>query len=461
MSWTGVFSGFPREGSECTMGKKNVLKAAAFLLLFVLCFQPVSRLFSQPADRRNYQWIAGFYEEPENSLDAVYIGSSNCYAFWNPLLAWESHGITVYPYACNDQPFAATSYLITEVHKTQPEALIIVNLNSLRDTVISVNNMHYLLDNMPLSWNKLQLTRYLCREDGLSLSESMEFYLPIIRYHERWSELDQKDFDFTFNGLKGASNYASHLQTSQDITQRYKTGTEPMEPEAEVVQLVDDLLDYCDENQVNILFVTVPRAESKEDTVDAFLYLNQRIRDRGYPVLDLMDKVDEIGIETAKDYYNDQHTNIHGSIKFTRYLSDYLVENYGFRNKRGDARYESWDAGREKYAGYMDAQVLDLEYDGSERDYTLTEPASLKAKKQEGTIAVTWQPVEGAEGYAVYKKTGSGRWKRAAEVTEPAWTDTQPAEETTITYRVVPVRFGDGGAPCYGKFAYKGVSIKT
>ncbi len=443
------------------MRKKEFLRAVAFAVLFILCFRPVSRLFSQPEDRRNYQWVGGFYEEPEASLDAVYIGSSNCYAFWNPLLAWESHGITVYPYATNDQPFAATSYLITEVRKTQPDALIIVNLNSLRDTVINVNNMHYLLDNMPFSLNKLRLTQYLCEEEGLSLGNSMEFYLPIIRYHERWSKLKQKDFDFTFNGLKGASNYATHMQNIQDVTALYKFGAAPKEPEPEVVQMVDDLLDYCDENRVKILFVTVPRAEREQDTVDEFLYLNRRIESRGYPVLDMMDKLQQTGIEPARDYYNDHHTNVHGSIKFTRYLADYLVANYGFQNKRGDARYESWDAGREKYSGYMDGYVLDLEYNGSPRDYSLTEPASLKAKKQEGAVVLTWQSVEGAAGYAVYKKTGSGRWKWAGETAAATWTDAAPAKESTITYRVVPMGFSEDGSVVYGKFAYKGISVKT
>lgn len=443
------------------MTKKNVIKTAAFLLLFVVCFRPVSRLFSQPEDRRNYQWIAGFYEEPENTLDAVYIGSSNCYAFWNPLVAWQSHGIAVYPYASNDQPFAVTAHLITEVRKTQPDALIIVNLNSLRDTVINENNMHYLLDNMPLSRNKIALTRHLCEQEELSLSESMEFYLPIIRYHERWNELKRTDFEYSFNGLKGASNYSTHLQNFQDVTHLYKTGTAPLEPDREVVEMVEQLLDYCDEQHVRILFVTVPRAERQQDTVNEFLYLNDLIGSRGYPVLDMMDKLEETGIETVRDYYNDHHTNIHGSIKFTRYLAEYLVDNYGFRNKQGDPRYESWSAGREKYSAYMDAQVLDLEHNGSARDYSLPEPGALKGQKQEDTVVITWNPVEEAQGYSVYRKTGSGRWKRLADVPEPVYTDTDAEQGKTLIYRVVPMRFDRSGLPVYGRFAYKGVSVKT
>ena len=76
-------------------------------------------------------------------------------------------------------------------------------------------------------------------------------------------------------------------------------------------------------------------------------------------------------------------------------------------------------------------------------------------------MVLTWQPTEGAKGYAVYKKTGSGRWKRAGETVEATWTDGAPARESTITYRVVPMGFGENGEITYGKFAYKGIGVKT
>lgn len=441
---------------------KNLFKAVAFFVLFVFCFIPVNKVVSQPEDKRNHQWIAGFYEEPENSLDAVYIGSSNCYAFWNPLIAWESHGITVYPYACNDQPFAATSHLIEEVHKTQPQATIIVNVNSLWETKIKNTDIHYLLDNMPLSRNKLALTKHLCRKADLDFAESLEYYLPIIRYHERWNEVDMRDFDVPLDGLKGASTYHNHINGIQNITDLYRVGETPAEPEEAVEQLLEELLDYCDENRVkNILFVTVPRAEKAAEAPDVFLSLNETIASRGYDVLDMMDMLEETGLELFRDYYNDTHTNIHGSIKFTRYLAEYLVTNYGFRDKRGQEDYSSWDTARKKYAAYMDGCVLDLEYDGSGRDYTLSEPGGLKAQKLEDGVAVTWQSVNGADGYAVYKKTGSGRWKHLDDVVGNDILDTEMKADSTQIYRVIAYRTQEDGRPCYGRFAYNGVSVKT
>ena len=39
--------------------------------------------------------------------------------------------------------------------------------------------------------------------------------------------------------------------------------------------------------------------------------------ERGFDTLNLKDQQAELGINTATDYYNAGHTNIHGSIKYT------------------------------------------------------------------------------------------------------------------------------------------------
>ena len=66
---------------------KNVMpvfaKCAAFGAIFAVLFGLMARTLRYFPDYRNYQTIGGFYHESENSLDAVYLGSSNCYAFWN------------------------------------------------------------------------------------------------------------------------------------------------------------------------------------------------------------------------------------------------------------------------------------------------------------------------------------------------------------------------------------------
>ncbi len=67
---------------------KKILKTICFLLLLAVLLVPLQYVFTQE-DRRSYHVLNGFYLEPENSLDAVYIGASTAYAFWQPALGWD------------------------------------------------------------------------------------------------------------------------------------------------------------------------------------------------------------------------------------------------------------------------------------------------------------------------------------------------------------------------------------
>lgn len=441
------------------MKKKYIIKAVAFIVIFAVLFGGLSKIMTYPADYRNYQWVAGFYEEPDESLDAVYIGSSNCYAFWNPLTAWQEYGIAVYPYATNAQPFAAAKYLIKEARKTQPDAVFIVNINTLEDNGLDISSIHHLLDYMPFSLNKLALTRYLAEVGGYSLAESMELYLPIIRYHDRWAELNPEDFQYEVDGFKGASTYSSFLDGISDISDIYITTAEEAECTPELTDLVNDLLDYCDEEQVKVVFVTVPRAESDEALVQKFNAVNSLIASRGYPILNLIDKTDEVGLDLTKDYYNRTHTNIHGAVKFTRYLSEYLIENYQFEDKRGQEAYADWDEAWFRYEQLLSPYLLEIEKDGAFVDVDLEEPEELAAKTDAETVQLLWQAVEKADGYAIYRKTGDGGfWGRIGETSALEYVDPEAVQGEAYYYTVVPYYQVDQ-EKYYGAFSYYGIHV--
>lgn len=437
---------------------KNLLKAVVFLLIFVILFCSISKVFTAPGDYRNYQWIAGFYEEPEDSLDAVYIGSSNCYAFWNPLVAWEKYGITVYPFNSNTQPIIAAEHLIKEVRKTQPDALFILNTNTLGEKMMTNVRYHYLLDYLPFSMNKLSLTQYLSEAAGLSFEDSLEFYFPIIRYHTRWDELSYQDFHYEVDGLKGASAYRLYLETAEDISKDYIITDETAAPPDFITEAFTSLLDYCDEEDVNILFVTVPRAEESELIAKQINALNQQITDRGYPVLDLMDQPEVMGANPIRDYYNIGHMNVHGSVKYTQYLSEYLIEHYGFEDKRGQAAYASWDEGWEAYSEVLSQSVLEFELDLTCRDFTISSPKNLKAKATKDGVQLSWNASQGAEQYVIYRKLSGGTWSSYAVTEALSFTDAHAQSGSRYVYRVVPACQRDG-ATYYGEFAYFGVTV--
>lgn len=440
------------------MKSKKCIKAITFILLFVVSFSFITRIVTVSSSNMEYQWMSGIYEEPEGSLDAVYLGSSNCYAFWNPNLAWEEYGIAVYPYTCSSQPLIVAEYLIKEARKTQPNAVFVVNINTLGDGSVSDTVMHRLLDFMPLSQNKLELTDYLCDLADLSFSDRLEYYLPIIRYHEKWAELTADNFSTEINDLKGGNAYSWHLGDVKDVSGDYKTSEESLDISEALEQSINSLLDYCDEENVKIVFVTVPRAEAKMETVQKFNTVNKLITDRGYPIIDLMDCPEEVNIDPSTDYYNNTHTNIHGALKLTHYISEYLIENYDFEDKRQDEAYSSWNESYEKYADIIAPYVLDIELDPKHRDFELSAPDNLKVTTDNKAVTVSWDSVQNADGYIVYKQLGNGAWSAINDITDTSYSDTDVKAETVYSYTVVPYKTVDG-EKIYGNYLYNGLEV--
>lgn len=341
------------------MNKKNWLKLGLFLTIFCILFSKISLIFTFENDKNNYHWISGFFEEKKDSLDVVFVGSSDVYAFWQAPLAYESYGVTSYPLSCDSQPFIAARYLIDDARKQQPDALYVVVINTLvpisreDDNFSEPSTLHFVLDYYPLSSNKLKLTWRLTDLGNYSYSDRLEFFLPIIRYHSVWYRLSETNFNFSFLPFKGGDTYDFFLNRETDISDSYHSSSTTATLDETRYETVIELLKYCKEKNLNVLFVTMPRASS-EETAAIYNATEELIESYDFPVLDLMDKVDELGLDLTKDYYNKYHTNIHGSIKVTNYIAKYLVDNYGFTDKRNTANLEDWENAVKSYHEIID-----------------------------------------------------------------------------------------------------------
>ena len=88
-------------------GMATAGKVVCFLFIFVLLICVIRRPLVADRDPR----ITKFYQEKPNSLDIVFIGSSNTYAFWSPLYAWSNYGIATYDYAAAGQAILSYRYM--------------------------------------------------------------------------------------------------------------------------------------------------------------------------------------------------------------------------------------------------------------------------------------------------------------------------------------------------------------
>lgn len=95
-----------------------LLRVILFVCLTAALVYAAGSVLNNNGDQKSANNIGRFYGLEENSLDAVYIGSSRVYAFWTPLFAFEQRGICVWNYASPASPLEAVPIFIDEILKT-------------------------------------------------------------------------------------------------------------------------------------------------------------------------------------------------------------------------------------------------------------------------------------------------------------------------------------------------------
>ena len=423
------------------------IKIPAFLTGLILIIYLISRTFGN-TDYRIYQDFIGFYEEPENSLDAVYIGASNVYYYFQAPLAWHEYGIAVYPISMAMMPTQSMKFVIEEARKTQPDALYIVNLNNFKDTDFTEAHFHYLTDYMRFSPTKVNLVNRLAEDLGVTGFDKLEYYLPFIRFHSNWSHLTEDAFEKEYNGMKGANCYNSFLKDVTDISGSYRETEQDILITEDQDSILRELLDYCKEEDVNVLFVLVPQAIPNESRIAQLNTMCSIVEEEGFDILNLLEGMDTVGLNMKYDYANTIHTNVHGSLKYSHFIGQYLIDEYGFEDRRDDPAYAEWDTSYEKYLEKISPYALDLELEHAERDTGLSAPklTSLSARGQR--FRLTWEAVSGADGYRIYRKyvdsdsKETTPWVYAGDVSSDStsFEDEGLLLRTKYYYTVVPYR---------------------
>ena len=442
---------------------KIIGKCFLFTVLLFMLLSYIMPIFTVD-DKRPYQMYEAFYNEKNDSVDAVIIGASNSYASWQSAIGWGDYGIAVSMLGFADLMPQAIRYYIEEARKTQPNALYIINANNFKSTTIKHRSIHYLTDFMPFSYTKCKLINALCNAGNVGIFNRIEYFFPIIRFHSGWDSLTSKAYSLHSNGIKGGSNYSAFLKTSTDVSSAY-CNTDKSVPLADDQEaILTDLMDYCEANNVKALFVVVPQVVESESIIGQYNTIETLVKARGFDFVNLL-SVSEIGIDYTRDYYNKKHMNVHGSLKYCAYFGKYLVDKYGFEDKRGDSLYSSWDDAYEKYSTILQEYCIvpEITHDVIDRFEEIAEISTVTFDKDFAVLK--WDMIPEAEGYEVFRKSDMGdekAWISVGTVEDGSlqYTDNGLIDNVKYTYTVVPYVY-ENGKKIYGYYNWGGISGKT
>ncbi len=220
------------------MNKKQILRTvlffiAVFIILVVLC-----DLFEYKIDNisRRYE---KFKVLEDNTVDAVYIGSSAVDRYWINAKAYEEYGMTVYPASSEGLPAWLYIPMIKEVYKYQDPKLLILDIRPFLTgnysehidiTDVRCRRIIDMLDFFsPNRFDAIRRTEQVMREinEDFSVFDSMYFF-SFVRYHNKWS-----DDSFTFDELgTEQAGYMGFYVAKTKSVKRVKIKTPPIRMKA-------------------------------------------------------------------------------------------------------------------------------------------------------------------------------------------------------------------------------------
>ena len=316
----------------------NILKLFTFIIIFCLLW---SNIFDRLWVRENP--ITKFYDEEENTLDVIYIGPSNVYLHFNPVLAYNLHGFTTGILSTDASPFIATKYLIKEASKTQKPVLYVVDLATMPIDFTSYKDGDFrkTIDSMKLSKNRSDLIDNFVEYKNsynFEINSKSDYYFSYLIYHNRWKEITKDNYEKNNYYYKGY--FFSPYTTKIEKHQQYNWITDKEELPKNNIKVLLELLEYIKLNDINVIF-TIPVKVYSANINKRLNTAIDIINSYGYEVVNFNNEK-ELNINFDKDLYISSHLNVYGATKNTIYFSKYLKNNYELPDHRKDKKYNSW-----------------------------------------------------------------------------------------------------------------------
>lgn len=330
------------------MNRKQIIRTLVFFLLLFFILVVLSDLFEYQNSNMSRRYEK-YKTLEDDTVDAVYIGTSGVDRYFINSKAYEQYGMTVYPLSTEGLPPWLIKNLVVEAYKHQNPKLLIIDVRPFitgdfsRNTNLTDVRCRRVIDMLDFfSTNRISAIERSKKVLG-QLDDSYHWYTPsfyfsFIRYHNKWSDdgFSFDDLDTEYAGYMGF--YVAESKSIKVKPQKASVYTDvPAELDSISREYLDELIAYIREENLNVLFVDSHTICSELESARR-LTLKDYLEEQGLDYLTYntpeMEALYPIDHET--DFYNSSHVNYYGAEKYTDYFAAYLHENYEFPDHRGD-----------------------------------------------------------------------------------------------------------------------------
>lgn len=328
------------------------VRSAVFLLLLVFIVHAVNETFIAKYKYDDLETSTdeykGFYEMKRDTVDVLMFGSSHAGAGFSPQDMYNAAHVRAYNLASSCQRLWDSYYWLKEALNYQTPSAVVLDCLGLGYGPASdeVANRK-VLDNMRPGPVKYEAVKNDISLDSVVEESEMSYFLPFLRYHDRWRDMDEWDFTW-YRGYRNRPLKGFWIWLGNAYYEGYQPLPDVMETDeaVEFPEIDRDYLDritsLCKEHGIRLILVKTPSpffTQQWHNAVQNYADAND------LPFYDFNTEsiYNAIDFDFYLDVYNvpsgSTHVNIRGGRKISRYLGEQIAAN-GWAVPCEDAQWE-------------------------------------------------------------------------------------------------------------------------
>lgn len=295
--------------------------------------------------------FTGFYQMEKDTVDVLFFGSSLSASAYIPQELYDNYGIRSYNLACEQQSLVTTYFWLKEALGYQSPEVVVLDCHLLFDykPQEALNSPEVstrkALDYMKWSSVKREAVQTICELDENQSVSS--YYLPNIRYHNRWKDLSREDFALpTMRKHYERKGYAPLAEACGEEHEPFIAGgtDEEMETVPLMQEYLDKITDLCKQEDIELILTNVP---SVVITAEKYNTLQRYAKEHGLLFLDFNEKAlfEAIDFCYSADSADGAHLNLWGAKKVTDYMGQVLEQRYSL----AAVSDEQWESTKDYY----------------------------------------------------------------------------------------------------------------
>jgi len=304
----------------------NLINCIVLLAIIAGCWSYCEKVFRPVYSDMSLSTIDAFHSVEENSLDLIVYGSSHSWRGVNTKELYDDYGIEAFNYSCMWQRFNTTELFVNDSFVTQNPKLVVVDVGNISEILKDTEMVGEVYYTRKIKDSEAK-RRYLKGCFGDNIGRYVTYYLPFSMYHSGWTDISEESFSMdklspdSFIASRGYLGFDNCEPVNVVDGSDYWEDVLPDESE----QILNNIVELCKSKGAKVILITVPYYSNEfiyRDALHEFADKNDCV------YLDFFELSGTIGLDGNTDFSEWDHLNNSGAHKITKYLGDYIKENY-------------------------------------------------------------------------------------------------------------------------------------